>query len=85
MKLSLPNIYTIGKLDGLTVNKQSLCISGYLFNVGKAATAAATEQVVKTAKQMKETVEEKVCLLTGTSTVQVYSPKSDRSDSRQFC
>jgi len=31
-------------------------VSGYLFNVGKAA----TEQVAKTAKQFRETVEEKV-------------------------
>jgi len=31
-------------------------VLGYLFNVGKAA----TEQVAKTAKQFRETVEEKV-------------------------
>jgi len=34
-------------------------VLGYLFNVGKAA----TEQVAKTAKQFRETVEEKVEVL----------------------
>ena len=63
----------------------TVCISGYLFNVGKAATAAATEQVVKTAKQMKETVEEKVCLLTGTSTVQMCSQKVTDLSVRLLC
>ena len=39
-----------------------LFFTGYLFNVGKAATVAATETVKKTAIQVKETVEEKVDL-----------------------
>ena len=39
------------------------CFTAYLYSFGKTATVQVTEQVTKTAKQIKETIDDKVNML----------------------